>query len=197
MQALVQYCSDVLSGWRPLPLLLLGLLLATACPAHANDPPPSSPGNRSSIDAHPPQMLVPDEYQALYEQLEADLDSFEQIIASQWQGERYPVIFGTELAVASSNRGEELLEPGVVETIPFNLDRFQELGVTGVTVAINYPVLTPDFPRYSEYLAFYERVVQEIRSRGMKLTIQQGVILPSYSDLPVDYSDLTLATYLA
>jgi hypothetical protein len=77
------------------------------------------------------------------------------------------------------------------------LDRLQELGVQGVSVAIAYPLLRPDFPRSAEYLQFYRGVAEDVHRRGLKLLVESGPVFPDpeYSRVQVDFSGLTTETY--
>jgi hypothetical protein len=77
------------------------------------------------------------------------------------------------------------------------LDRFQELGVQGVTVAISFPLLSPDFPRSAEYLRFFQEVAQEIHRRGLKMLVESGPVFPDpeYSGVQVDFSRFTTESY--
>lgn len=86
-------------------------------------------------------------------------------------------VWGAHLLAADSNRGPVLLEQGTLAGVELMLDRFQELGIQGVSVAIGYPLLTPSFdPQSSRYITFYKAVAAMVRARGMKLSIEQIVL---------------------
>ncbi|MDE3090211.1 MAG: hypothetical protein KGJ80_12585, partial [Chloroflexota bacterium] len=151
----------------------------TASPTRAAPPTPA-----------PISAPVPPLFQSLYDELNAPLDAFDKSL--DVFSARYPVLFGAELLPANGNRGTALLEPQVLQGVRVNLDRLQSLGVQGVTVAVSYPLLTPDFPRSAEYLAFFKSVAAEVHQRGMKLDIENGPIFPPpFSSLPVNYAGLT------
>lgn len=121
------------------------------------------------------------------------MDSYERFLASRSAGRNSSVIFGAELLPANSNRGSDLLNPGVIQGVVLYLDRLKELGVQGVTMPLGYPLYTPTFPRYQEYVQFYKMVVQEIRKREMELDIESSVLFGNtiFSAVKVDYSGLT------
>jgi hypothetical protein len=80
-----------------------------------------------------------------------------------------------------------------MQAVSLYLDRLQELGVQGVTMPIGYPLYTPNFPHYQDYVKFYEQVVQEGRKRGMKIDVESAVIFANteFSTLHVSYAGLT------
>jgi len=66
----------------------------------------------------------------------------------------YPVVFAAELLPANDNRGTDLLKPQALQSTVMYLDRLQELGVQAVTLPIGYPLYTPNFPHYQDYVQF-------------------------------------------
>lgn len=140
---------------------------------------------------------VPEEYQALYNELDADLSAF---LATLPEDRGQPPIFAAELLYANGNVGPALLQPGVLEAVCAMLDSFQTIGVQGVGVQISYPLLQPDFPRFEEYLDFYWQVADEVRRRGMTLLVETGPVFPDPEasgefEKQVDYSSLTNESY--
>ena len=148
--------------------------------------------------ALPPVVAVPDEFKSTYANLTGALDLYNTYLNSQ-TGAKYPVTFGAELLTANSNRGPDLLQPQVLLAVKLYLDRLQELGVKGVTIPIHYPLYTSGFPRYSEYVAFYKQVEQEVRKRGLKLDVESHVIFANtpFSPIQFDFSSVTFAQYEA
>jgi len=139
---------------------------------------------------------VPAEFRALYAELDAALTAFDQSLDAP--AESYPVIFAAELLSANGNRGTELLKPTNLQGTQLWLDRLQQIGVQGVTVAINYPLLTPDFPNSAKYLEYFKRVASEIRQRGMKMDVEVGVVFPPpFSALDVNYRATTFEQFKA
>ena len=137
---------------------------------------------------------VPVEYRDLYSALKKDLDRFDSYLKSRDTGARYPVVFGAELLPANSNRGPELVKAGTLQGTLLYLDQLQQMGIQGVTINVAYPVYTPDFPQYQDYVKYFKQVAQEVHRRGMKLDVETGVVFhdTDYSPIKVDFSGLTL-----
>ena len=170
---------------RTIPLIVL-LLLATRVAA-ADQPAETAP--------------VPANYQKLYDELGAKLTLFEKQIPPTATKGAAATAFSIELTAANANRGEILLTPRARQGITVNLDAFQALGVTGITIATSFPVLAPEFPRAVEYLAFYKSVAAEVRRRGLKLHLKTGAAFvdPVFGHSPAAafFKKLTPETYLA
>jgi hypothetical protein len=83
--------------------------------------------------------------------------------------------------------------------VNLSLDRFQELGMQGVTLNIGYPILMPSFPYSDRYLAYYEQVAAAVRERGMSLAVEQIVLYTNSQFSPFDFNfdNLTLERYTA
>jgi len=146
---------------------------------------PNGSGLVGVIQTVPP---VPAEYQQLYSNLKTSLDSFNSQLDTLSAGANYSVIYGAELLPANSNRGEALLAPNTMQGVRLYLDRFQELGINGVTFPVGYPLYTPSFPRYQEYVQFYKQVVQEIRRRGMTIDIESSVLFTNSAFSPLTFN---------
>ncbi len=147
----------------------------------------------------PTQSPVPSEYHDLYTLLETKLQAAERALSTHWDSQRYATVFGTELLAANSNQGERVLGAQAWQSILFNLDRIQFLGVRAVKVAVKYPILMPAFPHSREYLALYKKLGDELRRRSLKFLVQMmpGFKPSALSALPVEsyYANLTLERY--
>jgi hypothetical protein len=152
---------------------------------------------QTGLDVTPTAVPVPATFQPLYDELETRLNAAKaEFAARPTAGEEPSLVL--ELLVANGNRGEELLRAGTVETARLFLDRFKELGASGVAIQIVYPLLDKDYPRSSEYLAFYRSVADDVRKRGLKLIIATGAPFSGteFSSLRIDYSGKTPQGYL-
>jgi hypothetical protein len=140
---------------------------------------------------------IPNAVRFIHEELGNKLREIELYIATDWSGERYPTAFGTELLVANSYRGEILLTEGTISATVLTLDRLKRMGVKAVALSIQYPILLPSFPRSSDYLTFYRRVVSEIKKRNFISVIEIGTTFkdPLFSELRVDTRGLTLERF--
>ncbi len=104
-------------------------------------------------------------------------------------------IWGTHLLAADSNDGPALLAPGRLAGIELTLDRFKQMGIQGVSVAIGYPLFTPSFnPQSSQYIDFYKAVAAMVRARGMKFSVEQIVLWnnTNFSPWTFDLSGVTM-----
>ncbi len=157
--------------------------------------------NTQSSNNSTPASQVPTEYKELYSLLEGKLDSFNQKVDKQWDGKKHPVVFSAGLITANPNAGDVLLQKGTFDTSVKYLDRLQELGVQGVAVDINFPLLTPQFHsgngKYEQFLDFYKRLFAEIQKRGLKSEVEVQAIFPNYSSLNVKpyYDSLNFDEY--
>ncbi|MGA3108037.1 MAG: hypothetical protein ABSD99_01050 [Candidatus Bathyarchaeia archaeon] len=144
---------------------------------------------------------IPPAYQSMYTTLSQILDNFNQTLSEAPPAASHGVIYATELLPADSNLGERLLSPQAMQGVVNYLDAIQKLGIDGVTIDVSYPILTPTFPNYDQYLNFYENVVQQVRARGMKIDIESETPLlvgyPGLSLGSVSYANLTYSTYVS
>jgi len=173
-------------------LLLLFLIFAllVGCRPRQAAPTPTAPLVLSIA------TVVPPEFQSLYDELDAALTAFDKSLDAS--GRNYPVTFAAELLPANGNRGAELLNPTNLQGTRLWLDRLQQIGVQGVTVAIKYPLLAPNFPNAARYLEYFKMVADEIHKRGMKMDVEVGVIFPPpFSTLDVNYRAMTFEQFKA
>ncbi len=158
---------------------------------------PSTPVPLVSLPTVPAAPDVPAAYQKAYDMLHTQIDEDLNLIGGS--ARHYPTTFAAELIVADDNRGPALLNPQTLPATAQYLDRLQSLGIKGVKSAIQFPLLTPSFPRYSEYLDFYKSVAQLIRQRGMTWTVQASILFANtpFSDVQYDFSGLTFGGFEA
>lgn len=185
--------QDVVSEPTPEPAAMTAPP-ATAVPPTALLPQPTATpaitlGVRPAANAP-----VPPNYRPLYDQLKVVLDAADAKLGAP---PKHPIVFGAELLPADSNRGTDLLRPETLPSIALYLDSLQALGVRGVKMSVQYPLLKPDFPNYARYLDFYRQVAAEIKKRDMVLTVQASLIFANtgYTNLPVSYAGLTFQRY--
>ena len=167
------------------PLILMIVLMGCS----------AKPGGK--VNQMPGTTTVPYRYRSLYNELYTKLDSLRSRVNKGWDGRKSDVSFGVELLVTNSNRGEVLLTDRVFKATRLTLDRLKDLGVQGVALSIQYPILTSAFPRAAEYRLFYKRVAREIRRMGFKLIVEIGTTFrePEFSKLKVNYHGLTMKRF--
>jgi hypothetical protein len=137
---------------------------------------------------------VPAKYAGLYQRYENGLNAIENYLDRPGPKAGGPITFGAELLPANANVGPGLFAPQNLDTAAKMLDRFKELGLTGVTVNIGYPVLTDDIPRAADYIAFYKKIAGLVRERGLRLCLKLHVAFAGtvFSRVPVDFSGMTI-----
>jgi hypothetical protein len=159
----------------------------------ASPPPAAHPDTLNS----PEVQVVPPEYQPLYQEISEKLDTFDKYLNSHSNGTENKITFGAELLPANGHQGEKLLTDENYEGTLIYLDALQSLGVQGVKISINYPILAPDFANSDRYLEYYKNVAQELRKRNMRILIAIGNLFPdpSFTDLQISFANLTFAEY--
>jgi hypothetical protein len=143
---------------------------------------------------------VPSANQSMYSTLDQLLTNFNQTLISATTKSSQQPIYATELLPADSNLGEDLLDPTALQGVVNNLNALQGLGIQGVTIDVSYPTLVSSYANYTQYLSFYENVVQQVRSRGMKIDIESETPLlvgyPGLSFGSLSYASLTYNEYV-
>ena len=180
------------------PALVLALAISlTGCKTQTTNvsttvPPPIT---TSTVDS---TATIPALYQALYNELDTEMASFETTLAQNSTGKQGQSIIATELAYANGNVGPALLTAINLENNRIILDRLQAMGVKGVVLAIKFPLLKPDFPNSGEYLQFFRNIMAECHQRGMKVLVECGAIFSGtpYSPVQVDWSKYTTDSFL-
>jgi len=153
---------------------------------------------------------VPAKYTDLYRSLDAKVTAFNSTVRGAWNGSTSSCVFASEVLKANCNRGYDLLPVAAMSGINRELDALQVVGVTGVSLSVNFPILNSEFYEwagvptdYQRFLNFYLGLVQNIRARGLKLYIESAVVFTgafsSGSGLDVEgyYATLTTAAQLA
>lgn len=142
----------------------------------------------------PDPVAVPAEFTAVYDELSSNLSQHENELRADWDGVRTPVIFATTLLTAASNSGSALFDPAVRDGNRAYLQRLVDLGVQGVVIQINYPLLTSNFiADASAYLTTFAEIADEVRAHGLTLIIEHNNLLPTFSTLDAMpyYANLT------
>jgi fibronectin type 3 domain-containing protein len=135
---------------------------------------------KSSLSAQQPPP-VPASFQALYTSLDNYLVNFNATINSQWNGTSYPVLFTANLADANAGAGPGIINSASVAGIQTQLQELKAMGVQGVTVEVSFPMLYEPFfssqSQYQQYVAFYQNLAASVRALGMKLIVENEVLL--------------------
>ena len=138
---------------------------------------------------------VPGAYEDNYTYLMNQLTTFNQTLGPV-PGQHNAPVYGADLVFADGNLGPGLFGSGTSEQVNLTLNMFQELGITGVTDTIVFPLLNPGFPNSSAYLAFFENLSRQVHARGMTLTIESAALLPN-SGASFNWSTLPYGTFVS
>ncbi len=141
--------------------------------------------------------VVPAPYVPLVDQLNGEIAGL-AARAAAGTATGSPVL-AAELLAADGNRGTALLQPRQLAGINLTLERFQALGIKGVTINVAFPLLLSWFPSHERYLVFYEQVAAAVRAHGMALSVEENPVFAGtqYSTVNPDYGNLTVAKYAA
>ena len=163
----------------------------------ASSPPVASSGNQLTPLGQTP-AAVPAEYQSEYALVQADGQAFASLSGSAPSTGGTTTV-GAELLAANGNIGSGLLDPQAISGVEAELDAYQALGIQGVTVCVSFPLLLPSTPDSSGYLSFYEQVAEQVRSRGMVLSVEENPVFSGtpLTSLSFSYAGLTLSSYAA
>jgi hypothetical protein len=180
-------------------ILLLGLT-SSACNLAVGQVPTSTPSSASLPPAPtvqtPGTAPVPATYQGLYNFLQQSLNASNALLGPD-SGAHQPVVFSADLLPANSNRGTDLLQSSTLDSTRLYLDRLVEMGVRGVKISVQYPMLTAGFPHSAEYVAFYKQVAQMVRDHQLKLMVQTNIVFAGtpFSNVQVNFSNLTFEQF--
>jgi hypothetical protein len=88
-------------------------------------------------------------------------------------GKKYPTSYCTNLTLANSNRGYDLIDAATQTALLAAIDRIldanMDLGLKAIDVTIQYPILVNTFNNHDKYLSFYKSVFNKIRNKGFKI----------------------------
>ncbi len=145
------------------------------------------------------QAAVPDAYQPLYSYLASALDATKAAVDARQPATPVPLTYGAELLPANGNRGQALLDPRTLPATLLYLDRLQQLGVQGVTVAIKYPLYTSRDLHFQDYRAFYQQVAGAVRQHSMSLDVEATVLFAGtpFTSEGVSFAGLTFDQFEA
>jgi chitodextrinase len=148
----------------------------------------------------PPPPAPPAAFQDLYNTLNADLSAFNATLNSAWNGSRYPVVFAGNLSNANGNSGTQLLNGGNYSGAQLELQQLKALGVQAVVVQAGFPILYQPFytylgqPQlYGQFVSYYQQVAQNVRAAGLRLIVENDVLLSTDVASP----GFTMAPYYA
>jgi len=145
---------------------------------------------------------IPLEYARLYQDLQSKMDDYQSQLLQEWDGSKFPkLLYAAGFTLADGSRGPELWKRTTKQEYLLTLDRFQQMGIQGVSIHLPYPILAPDFPESAEFLAHYNWLFKEVHSRNLTIHINNlPLAKPEISGLRTSYYYAQLPdweTYLA
>ena len=159
-------------------------------------PSVTAPPVTFEVTDSPPPAPPPDR-EHLYRVLSGQLDDYQKVVDDAPPAVLHPrggSVLGAHLVVANANRGDQLLIPATLQSIDVFLDRFQQVGMSGITLTISNPMLLDRFPRHDEYLRFWTHVADKVHARGMTLAVEENVIFGNtpFTTVKPDFAGMTL-----
>lgn len=133
---------------------------------------------------------VPPEFSDLYPVLQSDLASYQGTLNAQWNGSKSPVLLGAEVTPADNyatiyaDAQNNTLNTYYAQSVTPYLNAFQGMGMTTAKFLVQFPMLYQPFYQakgdttgstYQNVVAFYQKLVNDLHSRGMKVIIQTQV----------------------
>ncbi|HVN06758.1 MAG TPA: fibronectin type III domain-containing protein [Bryobacteraceae bacterium] len=150
------------------------------------------PKVRADVLTPPTPPATPAGYcTTIYNELQTDLQTFNQTLGSPAS---YPTLNLAQLRMADANTGPSISGPDYIAGVETQLQELQALGVKGVVVQVGYPVLYLPFYNNSSsamapYTTFYSQLATAIHAAGLKLVVENNVLLSSGSD--ANWTNLT------
>src|ERR1700722_8265278 len=138
---------------------------------------------------------IPSSWQSNYTAMSGFLDNFDNNLSPQ--AASHHVTYGIQLNLADGDLGTKVYSAANEANITTMLNAYKSTGVTGVTIKIPYPILTPNYPNFSSYLSFYENVVQEAHNDGMTVDIESAIIQATTAEKASLFKNLTLAAFIS
>lgn len=122
----------------------------------------------------------------IYSELDADLLAFNLLlqVPPTWTPiPGGPTVFAANLNVANANNGPGLVSSGALTGILSQLNEEKALGVQAVLVQVGFPMLYAPFlggaTQLQPYLTFYQGVAQAAHALGLKLIVENDILLTS------------------
>ena len=152
---------------------------------------------KADVPAIPQPPAPPAGYcSTIYTELNTDLQAFNQLLSTPpaWTPVSLgPTIYAMNLQVADSNTGSALSSPGYINGVLPQLYEEQAMGAQAILVQIGFPALYAPFmggdTQLQPYLKFYQSLAQTIHSLGMKLIVENDILLSN--DIQAGWPNLT------
>jgi len=144
---------------------LLTLFVYQPCSADvaAPAPPPPPPAGYCST---------------IYSELQGYLDTFNETLGTP---ATYPTLQAAQLQMADSNTGPAISNPNYLASVMIQAQQLKAMGFQAIKVEVAFPVLYEPFfgsqSALQPYLNFYQGLAQGIHALGMKIVVENNVLL--------------------
>jgi hypothetical protein len=140
---------------------------------------------------------IPGEYTDIYSGISDKLDAFLRTVEPCGAGSKFKPVYAAELLPANAHAANQFAIPAYYSGTIAYIDALRSLGVQGVKIAANYPILASDFPNSAAYLDYYRRVVAELRKRNMTVLVAvQNLLADSdFTSLKISHAGVTWDKY--
>jgi len=133
----------------------------------------------------------------IYGELNSDIQAFNQLLTQppSWTPVSLgPPLFPLNLQVSDSNAGPAIGSPGFLNGVLPQLYEEQAMGAQSIMLQVGFPVLYAPFLTSqnlvaSNYTGFYQALVNTIHSLGMKVVIENDILLTN--DIQAGWPGLT------
>ncbi len=184
-------------------VLLFSLILLTSLGLAPNSA-------RADVPTPPTPPPPPSGYcSTIYSELSGDLEAFNILLTVPplWKPiAGGPTVFAANLQQADGNVGPSLSGSYYMAGVLTQLQELKATGVKGIAIQVGFPVLYEPFygsqANMQPYVNFYSQVAQAVKSAGLKLIVENDVLLSNdveagWTNLPSFYSSLSWTEYMA
>jgi fibronectin type 3 domain-containing protein len=146
----------------------------------------------------------------IYDELYGDLQAFNILLSVPpiWKPiTGGPALYAANLQVADGNTGPGLIGADYLPGVLTQLQEEKALGVQAIMIEIGFPVMYAPFfggqAGVAPYISFYTQVAQAVRAAGLKLIVENNVLLTADVEggwgtaLTTFYSTLDWTQYMA
>jgi fibronectin type 3 domain-containing protein len=168
-----------------------------------------APLSKADVPAPPTTPPIPAGYcGTIFSELKTDLQAFNLLLKVPpiWTPvPGGPTIYAANLQVADANAGAAIGGAGYLSTVLPQLNEEKALGAQAIEVQIGFPVLYAPFlggeTQLQPYLAFYQGVAQAVKALGMKLIVENDILLANdiqsgWPNLSAYFSTLSWSEYM-
>jgi fibronectin type 3 domain-containing protein len=162
------------------------------------------PPCKANVSAPPAPPAPPTGYcSTIYTELQGYLDAFNQKLGTPAS---YPTLQAPQLQMADSNSGPAISGPNYLASVMVEAQELQAMGFQAVKVEVAFPVLYEPFfgsqSALQPYLNFYQQLAQNLRQMGMKIVVENNVLLSTgteagWTNVGAYYDTLSWSQFIA